>query len=334
MEIFWRRPVRRENLTNQDVHDLAASNPAVGRAVVRLFDQFRALRASGGAASPASDEPVHAATEACRIIQENRNYFPNPSRPRRSASAPTSDQASDAFEHGFGTNLFNVFGLQWQRRAYRAPLSAASTGSAVNCLPPRCCRPKRRCSRCASNSDCWGPPPPSTGSSRAAPAGRRPGDRPQRARGLFRRRADHTLRGLPPPAAKPATTSADRARFKTSSNRYAPPRPPCNAAWPVGIPLHLVRTDIAGNISKRLAVGHSRHPAPTRAPPALECLRRLPASEWLNTKAAETPQEKRQSVIAKSITKAAPPQCAAPAPCRSGNGSPHHPRRRWSIPTA
>ena len=75
MEIFGDNIFAENDLTNHDIRDLASSNPAVGRAMIRLFDRYRALRQTS---TPPVEVGHHVATDAISdFIQENANYFPS-----------------------------------------------------------------------------------------------------------------------------------------------------------------------------------------------------------------------------------------------------------------
>lgn len=117
MELFGDDLFADSDLTNQDIRDLAFSNPVAARAVMRLFDKYRDL-STGGKASPdtpdGEDGPFHRATDAISdFLQENANHFPAledaAERVRRDVN-----NASDGFEQGLRTYMLNVFGIDWR----------------------------------------------------------------------------------------------------------------------------------------------------------------------------------------------------------------------------
>lgn len=115
MELFGDDIFVDSDLTNQEIRDLAFSNPAAARAVLRLFDKYAELRQQGPgitADQAGDDQPFHRATDAISdFLQENANHFPQieaaAERVRRDI-----DNASDSFEAGVHTYLLNVFGTQ------------------------------------------------------------------------------------------------------------------------------------------------------------------------------------------------------------------------------
>lgn len=110
MEVFGDDLFAESDLTNLEIRDLASSNPAAAKAVVKLYSRYRSLRGerslglTGGV-------PFHAATDAISdFLQDRGNYFSAleevAERLRRDI-----DEASDEISSGLRAYLQNVFGI-------------------------------------------------------------------------------------------------------------------------------------------------------------------------------------------------------------------------------
>ncbi len=117
MEVFGDDIFIDSDLTNQDIRDLAVNNPAIGRAILALFDKYRSAKSL----SPNIEEdnensktPFHQATEAISdFIQENANYFPTLEKAAMRVREDV-DMASENFMQGLTSYLLNVFGVRWR----------------------------------------------------------------------------------------------------------------------------------------------------------------------------------------------------------------------------
>src|SRR5690606_16052833 len=77
MEMFGDDLFADADLTNTDIRDLATQHPAVGRAVLKLFDQLRHLQSPERRPDEASATGHNVVTEAISdFLQENANHFP------------------------------------------------------------------------------------------------------------------------------------------------------------------------------------------------------------------------------------------------------------------
>ncbi|HEX4117159.1 MAG TPA: helix-turn-helix domain-containing protein [Rhizomicrobium sp.] len=118
MQIFGDEIFADLALTNMDIHDVAAGNALVGRAIVRLFDEYLALRKERlpGAVTVSQASLDVAADSVSDFLQENGNYFP-----ALEAAAERIrhdiDLTSDSLDYGLRTYLYNVFGLRWRKAA-------------------------------------------------------------------------------------------------------------------------------------------------------------------------------------------------------------------------
>lgn len=113
MELFGDDLFVDSDLTNQEIRDLAFSNPVAARAVLRLFDKYTDLRQHDSNATTTEDtdnQPFHRATDAISdFLQENANHFPEIEAAAERVRHDI-DNASDSFESGLQTYLLNVFG--------------------------------------------------------------------------------------------------------------------------------------------------------------------------------------------------------------------------------
>ena len=92
-----------------------------------------------------------------------------------------------------------------------------------------------------------------------------------------------------------------------------------------GIPLHLVRTDIAGNISKRFSLSDIHIPRHSGACPRWNIYAAFLAPERINVQVSQMPDGQKFFCIARTITRAttvttprrySPLAWAAPPPCK------------------
>jgi predicted transcriptional regulator len=236
--------------------------------MLRLYDRYRRRRA-GAPGSPDQDgEQFHFATDRMSdFLQEHANYFPTIEAAAERVRADI-DHTSDIFDHGLRTYLFNVFGIE---------VRLAS-------LPHHMARRLSPDGLRLQVSDIL-PPETSTFSSRTSSprASRRRRSRPSSpSRGCRNRTrpvlvnnvlASYFAAALIMPyepflraAARTATTSSGWAAVRASFEQVCHRLTTLQRPGAQGIPLHLVRTDIAGNISKRFSL--SGIPSRATAAPA------------------------------------------------------------------
>ncbi|MCF6327165.1 MAG: short-chain fatty acyl-CoA regulator family protein [Devosiaceae bacterium] len=140
MEIFGDDIFADADVTNQDIYDLAANNPAIARATLLLFDKYQDMHTGKIAGEEKGSENAvksngsshHQATDAISdFLQENANHFPSL---EEAAERVLNDinNASDDFETGLRSYLRNVFGLEW--RSASLPGGIASSLGANGCI--------------------------------------------------------------------------------------------------------------------------------------------------------------------------------------------------------
>ena len=112
MEVFGDDIFADADLTNHDIRDLAASHPAVGRAVLKLFDHVKHLRRPETHVEAAHETGHNVVTEAVSdFLQENANHFPALETAAERIRHDI-DNAAEGFEQGLRAWLFNVFGIE------------------------------------------------------------------------------------------------------------------------------------------------------------------------------------------------------------------------------
>lgn len=305
MEIFGDELFVDCDLTNQDIADLATSNPAVGRAVTRLYDRYRQLKPGGPAYPSPADAGGPVATDAVSdFLQANANHFP--ALEEAAGRVRTDiDAASESFEHGLRSYLHNVFGLQWRLAA----------------LPPGVTRRVEEAQGLILTADLL--PAETAVFAVAQHLGRiGAGSTADRIIG------DALLPEEAVPVAKNALTSYFAAalmmpydaflttcretrydierigrRFRTSFEQVCHRMTTLQRPGRSGVPLHLVRTDIAGNISKRFSLSGIHIPRHSGACPRWNVYGAFLQPERINTQISQMPDGQRFFCIAKAVTK-------------------------------
>lgn len=115
MELFGDDLFADSELTNHDIREFAAGHPAVARAVMHLFDRYRHLKDTAPLPpAEVSGEPFHRATDAVSdFLQEQANHFPALEDAAERVRQDV-DSCADDFPTGLRTYLQNVFGLEWR----------------------------------------------------------------------------------------------------------------------------------------------------------------------------------------------------------------------------
>ncbi|WP_343210875.1 helix-turn-helix domain-containing protein [Ancylobacter lacus] len=310
MELFGDEIFADSGLTNQDVRDLASSNAAVGRAVVRLFDQYRALRVaklSGGGADPEA-VGYHPATEAVSdFIQQNANHFPTleaaAERVRHDIDAAADSY--DSFEHGLRTYLFNVFGLSWRLAPLPVGIARRYDAERREILTSDVLSPETAVFTVAHQ---LGLLAAAREIEELINASDLPADAPVLTRNAL---ASYFAGALVMPyeaflqSCRETRYDIERVqrRFRASFEQVCHRMTTLQRPGLTGIPLHLVRTDIAGNISKRFSLSGihiSRH---SGACPRWNVYSAFLHPERINVQVSQMPEGQRYFCIARSVAK-------------------------------
>jgi predicted transcriptional regulator/transcriptional regulator with XRE-family HTH domain len=263
MELFGDDLFADADVTNQDIREFALSSPAVARAVMRLFDRYRQLtdarvvRAPAAAAEEGAGQGGHGVDDAVSdFLQARSNHFPEieaaAERVRRDI-----DLNADSFEVGLRGWLQNVAGMDW--RLASLPHGIAWRRSAdgrvleiSDVLPPESAlfAVARRAAPLAAEAEI---------EAAIAAAGLPEGDAPALAREVL---SAYFAAALMMPYAAFLKSCQDTRydidriarRFGASFEQVCHRMTTLQRPGAQGLPLHLVRTDIAGNISKRFSL--------------------------------------------------------------------------------
>lgn len=307
MEAFGDDLFADSDITNLEIRDLAHANPAAARAVLRLYDRYRHLAA--GTATPAAQggaEPFHLATEAISdFLQLNGNHFPALEDAAERVRADI-DSSGDSFESGLRTYLFNVFGLEVRLASLphgiARQLDAGGRQLLVSDLLPAESATFLLAQHLGNLS--------AAGEIDAiiAAANLPEGDAPALARNVL---SSYFAGAVVMPygpflrACRDHRYDIERLgrRFGASFEQVCHRMTTLQRKGASGIPLHLVRTDIAGNISKRFSLSGIHIPRHSGACPRWNIYSAFLAPDRINTQISEMPDGRRYFCIARTITK-------------------------------
>jgi predicted transcriptional regulator/transcriptional regulator with XRE-family HTH domain len=302
MEAFGDNIFAESNLTNHDIRDLASSNPGVGRAMIHLFDRYRALRQTS---TPPLEVGHHVATDAISdFIQENSNYF-STLETAAERIRDAIDEVTDTFDHGLKRYLFNVHGLKWRLAALPPGVALrldAAKGELVTAdvlpIESSIFAVAHHVALLAAGAEI----------DRLIAGSALPADAYALARNAL---AAYFAAALVMPyepflsACRETRYDIDRiarrfgASFEQVCHRMTTLQRPTHS----GIPLHLIRTDIAGNISKRFSLSGIHIPRHSGACPRWNVYGAFLHPEQINIQISQMPEGQRYFCVAKSITK-------------------------------
>ncbi|GLK83745.1 helix-turn-helix domain-containing protein [Ancylobacter defluvii] len=332
MELFGDEVFADNTLTNQDVRDLANSNPAIGRAVVRLYDRYRALRGAraGGTAEPAGPlagaatavaqgSGGHPATDAVSdFVQTNANHFPTLEAAAERVRTDI-DAEPDSLDYGLRNYLFNVFGLNWRTANLPAGIARRYDPERREILTAEVLEPASAAFAVAHQIGLF-----AAGAQidKLIEDSDLPADAPVVARNAL---ASYFAGALIMPyepflkACREMRYDIERIqrRFRASFEQVCQRMTTLQRPGQMGVPLHLIRTDIAGNISKRFSLSGihiSRH---SGACPRWNVYSAFLHPERINVQISQMPEGQRYFCIARSYA-------------RGGHGY-QAPRRHLSI---
>ena len=304
MELFGDDLFADCDVTNQDVRDLATANPAIGRAVIRLFDRYRAIGAAPGP-SALNDDGGPVATDAVSdFLQTRTNHFATleaaAERIRRDI-----DLSSESFEHGLRTYLHNVFGLTWGQAALpgnaarRIDVERAEITTA-DLLPAE--------SAVFAVAQHLGALAAAAEIEALVAASALPSEAEEVAsNALTAYFAGALMMPYEPFHAACRETRYDveriARRFRVSFEQVCHRMTTLQRPGRTGIPLHLVRTDIAGNISKRFSLSGIHIPRHSGACPRWNVYGAFLHPECINVQVSQMPDGQRFLCIARTVTK-------------------------------
>ena len=306
MELFGDEIFVDTDVTNQDIRDFAQSNPPVARAVMRLFDEYRRLSDQRGTLRSEETAPFHRATEAISdFLQENANHFPTledaAKRVRRDV-----DAASDTFEIGLRAWLNNVWGLDWRRVSLppgtgRRPSADGRTLQVSELLP-------RESALFTVCHYLGGLAASEAIEAIIESAGLTVGDAPDLARNVL---ASYFAGALMMPylpflsACTETRYDIDSIarRFGASFEQVCHRMTTLQRPGALGVPMHLIRTDIAGNISKRFSLSGIHIPRYAGACPRWNVYAAFLQHGRINVQISQMPDGGTYFCVARSLEK-------------------------------
>lgn len=305
MELFGDDLFAESDVTNQDIRDLASANPAIGHAMIRLFDRYRELRHPDGAAVAVAEAGHHVVTDAVSdFIQANANYFPTLEDAAERMRADI-EAASDIFEQGLRVYLLNAFGLHWRSVPLPGGVARRLEIGRDEILTADVLPSETATFACAQHLALLGAGPEIE---RLIETGSFPTEGPAIARNaLAGYVAAAMIMPYQPFLAACRATRYDIERvarlFKTSFEQVCQRMTSLQRPGRAGIPLHLVRTDIAGNISKRFSMSGIHIPRHSGACPRWNIYAAFLHPDRINTQLSEMPDGHRYFCVARSLTK-------------------------------
>lgn len=304
MEMFGDNVFADSDVTNVEVRDLAHANPVAARAMLTLYGRFRAGSGAVPSGSLEDPEPFHLATDRISdFLQEHGNHFPALEAAAERIRADI-DSTSDDFAYGLRTYLFNVFGTE---------VNLAS-------LPHGIARTYDRARNRLLVSDLL-PLDSATfliahqlgqmaaGSETDELVAELPeGDAPVLGRNVL---TAYFAAALIMPygpfyrACRDTRYDIERLgrRFGASFEQVAHRMTTLQRPGALGIPMHLVRTDIAGNISKRFSLSGIHIPRHSGACPRWNVYTAFLNPERINIQISQMPDGERYFCIARTVSK-------------------------------
>jgi len=310
MELFGDDIFADTDLTNHEIRDLAFSNPTASRAILRLFDKFQEVRTGNTVNAIGADENsttgYHMATEAISdFIQENANHFPTLEAAAERVRHDV-DHASENFELGLKTYLANVFGMECKQTSLPAGIAQRFDENTSKLFISDILSPESALFSLAHRVALL---VAETEISDIIEKSNLPeGDAPILAKNVL---ASYFAASLVMPYA-PFLAACREYRYDVErlSRRFgASFEQTCHRMTTLqrigaqGIPLHLVRTDIAGNISKRFSLSGIHIPRHSGACPRWNIYSAFLQPEKINVQLSQMPDGENYFCIAKSIAK-------------------------------
>lgn len=306
MEAFGDDVFADSDVTNLEIRDLAQANPGAARAILKLYDRYRLSKTEPAHVAMGEAEPFHLATDAISdFLQENANHFA-PLEAAAERIRADIDSSGENFEYGLRNYLFNVFGVevklaslphgiarQFEQRNQQLLISDILPLESALFLTAN------QLGQLAAGSDI---------SEIIAKSDLPDGDAPALARNVL---SAYFAAALIMPygpflrACRDYRYDIERLgrRFGASFEQVCHRMTTLQRKGEVGIPLHLVRTDIAGNISKRFSLSGIHIPRHSGACPRWNVYSAFLSPERINIQLSQMPDGQRYFCIARTIVK-------------------------------
>lgn len=308
MEAFGDEIFADSDLTNLEIKDLASSNPAAARAMLLLYDRYRDQR-HAAPSSRQTGEPAplfHLATDAISdYLQQNANHFPVLEDVATRVRADI-DNAGDDFDSGLRTYLANVFGIETRLASLPGGIArqlepSQRTLLVSDLLPLESARflVAQQAAHLSAGTEIY---------ALIAEAGLPEGDAPVLARNVL---SAYLAAALIMPydamlkAARTYRYDIERLgrRFGASFEQVCHRLTTLQRKGESGVPLHLVRTDIAGNISKRFSLSGIHIPRHSGACSRWNVYAAFLSPDRINVQISEMPDGQRYFCIARTVLK-------------------------------
>ena len=307
MEAFGDEVFADNDVTNLEIRDLAQANPAIARAVLKLYDHYKlAAHADAAPTAPRDAERFHLATDAISdFLQENANHFAALETAAERIRADI-DRTGDSFDFGLRTYLFNAFGIE-VRLASLPRGVARQLDPRLNHLLVSDLLPAESALFLIAHQ--LGQLAAGGAIEAIIAASDLPeGDAPALAHNVL---SAYFAAALMMPyeqflrACRDYRYDVERIgrRFGASFEQVCHRMTTLQRKGATGIPLHLVRTDIAGNISKRFSLSGIHIPRHSGACPRWNVYSAFLSPERINIQLSQMPDGQRYFCIARTIAK-------------------------------
>lgn len=307
MEAFGDDMFADSDLTNLEIRDLAQTNPAAARAMLKLYDRYRTVSSgTPTAGTDAEGVPFHHATDAISdFIQENANHFATIEAAAERVRAEI-DGMADNFDFGLRSYLFNVFGLDVRLASLPRGIARHHDGPrqhllVSDILPTETAQflIAHHLGQMAIAAEI---------DAVIASANLPEGEAPMLARNVL---AAYFAAALIMPygpflrACRDYRYDIERLcrRFGASFEQVCHRMTTLQREGAQGIPLHLIRTDIAGNISKRFSLSGIHIPRHSGACPRWNVYAAFLSPERINVQLSEMPDGAQYFCIARTVAK-------------------------------
>lgn len=305
MEAFGDDLFADSDLTNLEVRDLAQTNPSVARAILKLYDRYRSM-AGNSPAMNAENAPFHRATDLISdFLQERANHFPSLEEAAERVRAEI-DGMDEVFYRGLSQYLHNVFGLDVQLASLPRGIVRQLDGIGQHLLVSDILPAESALFLIAHHLGEIAARPQIEAI--IAAAGLPEGDAPALARNVL---AAYFAAALIMPytpfldACRAYRYDIERLgrRFGASFEQICHRMTTLQRRGAAGIPLHLVRTDIAGNISKRFSLSGIAVPRHSGACPRWNVYSAFLSPDRINVQVSEMPNGERYLCVARTLVK-------------------------------
>ncbi len=300
MEMFSDELFGDIDLTNYDIKEFTNTSPAVARAIVLLYDQFRGLREGSISNDDSSADNRLASEQISDFLQENGNYFQRLEDVAQRVSADVG-QAMPELGHLNGY-LMNVFGIAVSIGDFETGFDLDAMKLKISEILPN---PSRLFTVAKSIGDHAAGLEISELVKNANFSHPNVDELAKKALGSYVAGAILMPYAKFLKAAEDTRYDVERLsqRFSVSFEQVCHRLTTLQKPGASGVPFHLVRTDIAGNISKRFSISGINIPRHGGACPRWNVYEAFMQPGRITIQISEMPDESRFFCIARTLTK-------------------------------